>query len=270
MLIDGELQTGLPADDRGLLYGDGLFETIAVRDGQPLLLAEHLQRLLDGCQRLGIPSPSIGLLRQEALQLSADQARAVLKIIVTRGSGGRGYRPPSKAVARRILSLHAWPEYPADYSLKGVEVRLCKLRLGHNPALAGIKHLNRLEQVIARAEWSDESIAEGLLLDQEESLIEGTMSNIFLYRDGCLLTPQLQHCGVLGIMRQYLLQLADELGIPYQITSLGLPDVMAAEQMFLCNSVIGLWPVRLFSGREYAVDGMVRQLLDILGERGLA
>ena len=182
MLINGQDSGTLSAQDRGLLYGDGLFETLAIRKGVPLRWERHLQRLMLGCERLGIPCPDVTALTLESLALCKGHDRALLKLIVTRGVGGRGYRAPAQPQATRILTCHPWPDYPADAARDGVRVRLCRTRLAQQPALAGIKHLNRLEQVLARAEWNDEEIAEGLLFDREDHVIEATMSNPTIIR----------------------------------------------------------------------------------------
>src|SRR5690606_13424665 len=147
--------------------GDGVFETLAVRDGRCEFWDRHLQRLTRGCEALRLPAPRPDQLGEEAGSLVRDVRQGVLKIIVTRGSGGRGYRPSREAVPTRILMLSEWPVYPDDWHESGVAVRLCEQRLGSQPALAGIKHLNRLEQVLARMEWDDTDIAEGLLCDQQ-------------------------------------------------------------------------------------------------------
>lgn len=266
MLIDGKDSDQIAADDRGLLYGDGLFETLAVRDGIPQLWDRHMARLTGDCARLGITPPAQELLRCEADRLCAGHARAVLKIIVTRGSGGRGYRPAAQALPRRILSLHSWPDYPAHCWQQGVDVRLCDLRLGSNPRLAGIKHLNRLEQVLARSEWDDAAVAEGLMLDGAGNLIEGTMSNLFLVRDGYLHTPALETCGVAGVMRAHVLALAAQAAIPCVVQPLSLADAAAADEMFLCNSLIGIWPVRRFQGREWIPGPLTRCLQQAVAE----
>jgi 4-amino-4-deoxychorismate lyase len=265
MLIDGKDTDQIAADDRGLLYGDGLFETIAVHDGVPQLWLQHMARLQRDCARLGIIPPAVELLYSEAHHLCAGQSRAVLKIIITRGSGGRGYRAPEPAAPRRVLSLHPWPAYPDHYPEQGIRVRLCAMRLGSNPRLAGIKHLNRLEQVLARAEWDDPGIGEGLLLDGEGRLVEGTMSNVFLVRDGRLQTPLLDACGVAGVMRECVLELARQGGIACEVTRLGLDDVAAADEMFVCNSVIGLWPVCQFEQQPLAAGPLTRRLQQAIG-----
>ncbi len=264
MLIDGQEGELISAGDRGLHYGDGLFETIAVRDGRPSLWTEHMLRLHEGCLRLGIPMPVEETLLAEALRVCAGAARAVLKIIITRGSAGRGYRPAVDAMPRRIIALYPWPDYPLGWWEDGVEVRLCDTRLGSNARLAGIKHLNRLEQVLARAEWTEPDIAEGLMLDREQQVIEGTMTNLFLVHDGWLLTPALDECGVAGVMRARVLMLAEQLGIGCEITRLHLSDIYRAQEAFLCNSVVGIWPIHRFQEHQIKVGDVTRRLMQAL------
>lgn len=257
VLINGQPVDLIRADDRGLLYGDGIFTTLAVEQGHLQHVPAHIKRLQRDALRLAIPFPDAATLRAEAQALCAGSERAVLKIILTRGAGGRGYRPPEPARPSRILALHPWPDHPASHAEQGVAVRLCTTRLGHNPALAGIKHLNRLEQVLARAEWDDPAIAEGLLRDQAGQLTEGTMSNVFLVQDGRLLTPLLDRCGVAGIMRARVLALAGRLGLECAEQRLDLADIAKSEAMFLCNSLIGIWPVRRFEQQHFTVDNPV-------------
>ena len=252
LLINGKPSELLPALDRGLQFGDGLFETLAVKDGRPCLWDAHLARLRLGCERLGIPMPDPESLRAEAESLVAGHARAVLKLMLTRGCGGRGYRPPDDPQPNRVMLLAEWPDYPAEWQSTGVKIRLCRTRLGLNPDLAGIKHLNRLEQVLARSEWDDPAIAEGLLCDLDGRVIEGTASNLFLQRDGRLLTPRLDRCGVAGVMRARVMQLAESMGQPVLEQDLGLVDLERAEALYLSNSLIGIWQVRQFAERDYA------------------
>ena len=257
-LVNGVSTTSVDVHDRGLHYGDGVFETFAVRNGVPALWDMHMQRLMLSCQRLNFPELDPALLWNEAMSLlrsnadagSGDAVQGVLKIIITRGSGGRGYRapPPSATLAMggatRILALYPWPEYPATFWSEGVAVRVCATRLGCNPALASIKHLNRLEQVLARSEWDDVNVPEGVMLDTQGDVIEGTMTNLFVVRNGQMLTPDVSQCGVAGIMRGWILAHARAVGIPATITALTLDTVTSADEVFLCNSVIGIWPVR--------------------------
>ena len=263
-IINGQMTDCVASTDRGLLYGDGLFETIAVLEGEPGHWQQHLQRLRAGCARLGIEPVDELLLAEECRQLVDGVGRAVVKIIVTRGSGGRGYRVPARPLPTRILQLHDWPEFSVLCAQQGVAVRICDIRLGHNPRLAGIKHLNRLEQVLARQEWDDTGIMEGLLLDSESNLVEGTMSNLFLVRDGLLLTPDLQRCGVAGIMRSQLLERAGQISINAESCQLGMVDLHEAEEVFICNSLIGIWPVISIDDRKYTRGIITSRLQDLL------
>lgn len=264
MLINGQNGASLSAQDRGLLYGDGLFETLAVQNGAPIRWERHLQRLMLGCARLGIPCPDISALTIESLQLCQGHDRAVLKLIVTRGVGGRGYRAPAQPQPTRILAIHPWPDYPTGNAIDGVCVRLCRTRLAQQPALAGLKHLNRLEQVLARAEWSDEELAEGLLFDNEDHVIEGTMSNLFLVDDGQLITPDLSDCGVAGIMRTMIIETAAALGVRCIVRAVARVELFNAAELLLCNSLIGLWPVRQLDTHRLMPGPMTRRLQQAL------
>jgi 4-amino-4-deoxychorismate lyase len=268
VLVDGSPGLSVRADDRGLLYGDGLFETCALRDGRPLLWARHLDRLALGCQRLGLPAPDREVLTRESLGLCAAVRRGVLKLLLTRGRGGRGYRPPAVPTPTRIVSLHPLPDYPPSFWTDGIELRVCATPLGDNPRLAGVKHLNRLEQVLARGEWDDPAVPEGLMLDTRGRVVEGTMSNVFAVTRGGLLTPALERCGVAGVMREEVLALAADLAIPARIGEVSLADLAAADEVLVTNSLIGLWPVRRVAGRSLAPGPMARRLLEALRRRG--
>jgi 4-amino-4-deoxychorismate lyase len=259
--VNGEATAMLPAADRGLQYGDGLFETFAVKDGHIGLLRYHLERLTEGCGRLGIPKPSLETLAVELETAAKDTPRAVLKLILTRGSGGRGYRAPPDAVPSRVLSRYPWPDYPASWSEQGVRLRVCDIRLAEQPRLAGLKHLNRLEQVLARSEWRDaDGYQEGLMLDPAGLAIEGTMSNVFAApREGVLLTPDLGRCGVAGVMRRHVMDRARAEGVQVQVTDLLLAELMQCREIFLCNSLMGVWPVAELDWCNYRVGPMTRR-----------
>lgn len=260
-LIDGSEADCLTVADRGLQYGDGLFETLAVRDGTPCLWHAHFDRLARGAERLGIPCPPRELLLHECRQLAAGKSAGVLKIILTRGSGGRGYGPPANPQPIRILTLHPWPDYPTDWGERGVDVAFCRTPLGENPVLAGLKHLNRLEQVLARSEWRDRGIAEGLMQDGRDRIIGGTMSNLFLVRAGRLLTPQLDTCGIAGTVRNLVLRIAGAFGIEVLERDIMRTDLVAADGLFLTNALIGVWPVRRLETREISLDNLPSELL---------
>ncbi len=243
ILVNGKESAVFPVQDRGLQYGHGLFETIAIKQGRLQDWDRHMVRLIKGCEQLSIKSPDLLVLKKEAQQLSDSVEQGVLKILYTCGEGGRGYRAPEESQPNRILSLSEWPDYPGKNAQTGVTIRLCETRLGSNPALAGIKHLNRLEQVLARSEWTDPGVSEGLMLDIRGQVIEGTMSNVFFVNNDTLCTPALTQCGVTGIMRELVLELAEKLGISTYIDDFTPTDIFQADEVFLTNSLIEIWPV---------------------------
>ena len=249
MLINGVPGNSIDVHDRGLQYGDGVFRTLRVEQGHPRHWQRHYRKLKQDCEALDITCPDAERLADELKQLMVSQPDGIAKIIITRGNSERGFTPSSTARANRILTISPLPAIPDTYRREGVRVRVCDLRLSHQPRLAGIKHLNRLENVLAAMEWSDPEIAEGLLLDLEDNLVEGTRSNLFLVRDGALYTPDLSRCGVAGMQRDRVLDWAASNGVACQSGQLGLPDLLAADEVFLVNSVIGLWPVRQLQER---------------------
>lgn len=242
-LHNGTPTTVVSVASRGLAYGDGLFETIKVIDGKAQFLDEHLQRLHRDCARLDMVVDS-GALRNEIAMLLLKCATGVLKIIVTRSSVLRGYAAPSRAPAERLLQFHPQQFIDDARANEGIAVRVCRQRLSEQANLAGMKHLNRLEQVLARAEWSDANIAEGLMLDNRGRLVEGTMSNVFLVRADGVVTPRLHRCGVAGVIREIILNRLSAQCVPVVEADLTLDDVYGADAMFLSNSVIGILPVR--------------------------
>lgn len=270
MLINGRKQDTVPASDRGLQYGDGLFETIAVVAGQPCLWQRHVQRLLSGCERLSIPAPDVGQLYGEVLQEISEREQGVIRVTLTRGSGERGYAPPQVINPTRIVQ---WCE--SRLPVPGVApdpivIRLCNSRLGRNPGLAGLKHLNRLEQVMARSEWNDPAIQEGLMRDSDGNVIECTSSNLFLLQQGRLLTPDLKNCGVAGIMRDLVIDTAKQLGMAASVCDITLDQVREAESLFVTNSLTGIRPVRMLESRQFKVDLIPAQLIDRVMDRGFS
>ncbi|MBC3376758.1 aminodeoxychorismate lyase [Pseudomonas sp. SWRI92] len=257
--VDGQTADVLSLKDRGLAYGDGVFETIAVRDGKLVLLERHLQRLALGCQRLAF-NLDWTLLNDELQAYAQQLGEGVMKLIVTRGDSQRGYAASPLAQARRILQGSPPAAYPAAHVEQGIQLFPCATRLCEQPLLAGLKHLNRLEQVLARAEWSDTEHAEGLMLDTSGRVIEGVFSNLFLVRDGVLFTADLSRCGVAGVMRAELLFQAKSQGIATQITDIRLEQLHQADEVFVCNSVYGVWPVRGCGSTRWSVGPLTRKL----------
>lgn len=267
--VDGVVATDVPADDRGLNYGDGVFETMRVVRGEVPLLARHLARLLAAGARLGFPALDDGVLRDEIDGASRGQDDAVLKLVVTRGSAGRGYRAPSDAHPRRVLSLHPRIEWPGAPHTGAVRVRSCATRLAIGGPLAGLKHLNRLEQVMARSEWQDAAIAEGVMCDAEGMLVGGTMSNLFLVLDGVLVTPRIDRCGVAGIARALVIEQAVGLGLRVAEQRVRPESLAVADEAFLCNAVVGIRPMAELDGRALPPAPMAMRLREHLAPQGL-
>lgn len=257
--VDGVAQSHLALNNRGLAYGDGLFETMAVRRGRPALLDRHLQRLATGCERLSLVA-DLRQVRAEVQAYARAMDEGVLKLILTRGDSLRGYAADPVAPSRRILQASALPTYPAAYAEHGVQLFACQTRLAEQPLLAGLKHLNRLEQVLARNEWHGGDYAEGLLLDTQDRLVEGVFSNLFLVRAGQLLTPDLSRCGVAGTLRGYLLDSAAGHGLTVQVGDLSMADLAAADEVFVCNSVYGIWPVLGCASLKWPAGPLTRKL----------
>lgn len=276
--INGRKGSRLDHRDRGLQYGDGVFETMCVHRGEVRLLQYHLDRLYAGCRRLEIKGPALQVLRRELQSAAQRRRNGILKLIVTRGPGARGYRTTGLERCTRILSLHALPR-PAPASPAGVRnlaatavrVRLCATPLGLNPRLAGLKTLNRLESVLARAEWRDLRVWEGLMQDLDENIVCGTMSNLFLRTGPLLLTPLLDRCGVAGVMRRWILQAARALNLEPVERRIRWQDLIAGEEVFLSNAVVGLKSVAVIEhGRQrlkfasFEAAHLLRTQLDLL------
>ena len=261
--INGQPSDSIALTDRGLAYGDGLFETIKVRNGRAILLERHLARLQEGCQRLAIPC-DMSLLRQELLAYLQQLGEGVCKLILTRGVGQRGYALPEPCVPQRVLQAASFPLWPVAYRETGIHLFACQLRLSEQPALAGLKHLNRLEQVLARAEWTDPAYAEGLLLDSHDRVVDGVFSNVFIVKNQQLMTADLSRCGVAGVMRAELLVRAQAAGIKVEITDITLQDLQQADEVFTCNSLYGIWPVRRYTTQHWPVGELTRKLQHLI------
>lgn len=266
LLINGHKADHISVFDRGFQYGDGLFETIEVLDGKPVFLSHHLQRLNAGCIKLKIPNSNVQLLKDEIKLVCQNEKSAVLKIIITRGIGGRGYRFPEKVESTRAIGTFPYPEYPEHYANEGISTFFCKTRLGLNPELAGIKHLNRLEQIMARAEWDNPDVQEGIMLDIYENVIEGTMTNLFYVKNCTVYTATLEFCGVAGIIRAVIKQLLIKNKVEFVEHRFNKAELLAADEVFVCNSIIGIWPVKQIENIRFKAGTLTKQLQNWLSE----
>jgi len=256
ILVNGVSSGEVSALDRGLAYGDGLFESIRFVSGVSPLWSRHMQRLTESCERLRLPMANVAQLWDEALHVSRSLAQSVVRISLTRGVGERGYAPSMSPQPTRIVAAFAAPAVSGELYAKGVRVRLCDIRLAEQPMLAGMKHLNRLEQVLARAEWNDSSISEGVLCDIHGHVISATMANLFAQIDGVLLTPSVDRCGVAGVGRAEVLAMCPQA----RIGKVTLDALLNADEVFLSSSVRGILPVHSLGERVFAIGAVTRQL----------
>ncbi len=238
-------------DDRGLHYGDGLFETIRFVGALAPLWDWHLERLAQGCERLGLPLPDSAMLARRARRLAAVHLHSVVKLIVSAGSGPRGYARPQLALPRLLAFAAPFAEHPA----RPLRVRWCETRLALQPALAGIKHLNRLEQVLARAEWSDTTMDEGLMLDMQGHVVAATAANLFVRHDDRWLTPPVRDCGIAGVARRWLIAEVGAVEATLEVSA-----VESAQVCVLTNAVHGPRQVGQLAQRCWGVDRQAQTL----------
>jgi 4-amino-4-deoxychorismate lyase len=253
VFVGAQRVASVPADDRGLAYGDGLFETMRVHRGGVHWWPAHWARLTEGAERLQMTLPDESLVRSEVESLLArgGDGGGVLKLLVTRGSGGRGYALPEPQVPTWLLSLHPLPAPPAT----GLALRWCDTRLAVQPLLAGLKHCNRLEQVLARAEIQASAADEGLMRSTVGDVVCATAANLFVLRNGRWSTPHVDRCGIAGVCRRWAMG-----AIHATEARLDVTDVEAADAIFLCNAVRGILPVARLGARTWALHPQVAAL----------
>ena len=266
MLINGSPGNTINAEDRGLAYGDGVFRTLRMQAGRPVGWERQFAKLQNDCNALKIPCPSALVLSSELQQLGKTKGEGVAKITITRGVAARGYAPSAQSEATRIVSVSPLPVFPAENARQGVRVHVCKLRLGHQPLLAGIKHLNRLENVLAASEWQNQSMQEGLLSDTAGYVISGTRSNLFMLRGNILYTPNLTRCGVAGVQRDRVIDWARQHGVACKVADFRMEELVLADEIFLVNSVFGLWPVRELANYRRTEHPMARKIQEWLSD----
>jgi 4-amino-4-deoxychorismate lyase len=260
MLVNGESGNLISIRDRGFLYGDGVFRTLRVSNGQAQHWPLHYQKLQHDCIALDIVCPDFVQLSAELEMLLSHQTNCAIKLIVTRGVATRGYAPATQTIPTHIWDVAPLPDYPAAWATRGIKARLCQLRLSLQPRLAGIKHLNRLENVLAASEWNDTEIAEGLLMDAEGNVIEGVRSNLFAALNGTLITPSLLACGVAGVQRGRVIAWANVNNVPLEIRPLSWDEVINADELFIVNSLIGIWPISELEQQRWTSFPLVQRI----------
>lgn len=255
-------------DDRALQYGDGVFETIAVRDGRPRFWDLHVKRLGKGCNRLGLAMPAVNILRRDLdralAKTTANTTFCTAKLIISAGGDQRGYqRPPSEHPNSYIGIFPARP-LPAGFYRTGVAAYPCKTAISTQAALAGIKSLNRLDQVLARSEWDTDEYFEGLMCDSDKNLVCGTMTNLFFVRNNKIETPSLSRSGVAGVMRQRIIALLAENNIGCTEVFIQASALDGVDEMFVSNSQIGVLPIRRFGSHRWPAGEATQSVMALL------
>lgn len=250
-LINGTEQASLAANDRATQFGDGCFTTARIIDGQIQFAAAHQQRLRQGCERLAIPFADWSALEQEMTMLAKKHDDGVIKAVITRGVGGRGYSPANCSAPTRIVSFAQRPAHYARWQQEGVSLALSEIRLGRNPALAGIKHLNRLEQVLIRLGLEQTDADDALVLDSDGWITECSAGNLFWRQGKTVFTPRLDQAGVDGIMRQYCLRQLASSAFDVVEVNAGLDALALADEAIICNALMPVVPVRQWADRQW-------------------
>ena len=261
--INGKLTNKISVEDRAVQYGDGVFETIAVKENLLEFWKEHYLRLNKGCKVLKIKCPSELFLKKEINKFvkKIKKKKFILKIIISRGIGGRGYNLPKKAKPTRILGAYNWPNYSKANLKKGIKMDVCKIKIATQPYLSQIKHLNRLEQIIARSEWQGKNISESIMLDFNKNVIEGTMSNIFGVKKNIFYTPEIEFSGIQGVMRNQILKLLKKNKEKYKIKKIKLKELLNFDEVFVCNSIFGIWPVKQILKKNFSFGKKTKELI---------
>lgn len=262
-LVDGEPSEQIDASDRAIAYGDGCFTTIAKVSGVIQLLDDHMQRLQLACQILDIHFSDWATLKRQIVDVSEAERNIVIKVIVSRGSGGRGYSPIGADKPITILSLHQIPVHYNDWRESGIRLGLSQVRLAKQSALHGVKHLNRLEQVLAK-QHTDNTVNDVLVCDTDNMIVETSAANIFWQVESQWFTPDLSESGVEGVMRNYFLSVLSQNGIRVQVVRAHYTMLKYASSIFICNSLMIMVPVR-----EICLDGQHNQTIENSNIRGI-
>lgn len=260
-LVNGQLRDCIGLYDRALSYGDGIFETLLAVNGQLQCWDLHCERLVASLQRLSISAIDTDQLKQWILENLSGHGQQVIKIIISRGTGQRGYSSVGIHQPNQIIFI---TDYDSTTRAGSARIGFCQIRLATQPALAGIKHLNRLEQVLARQEVDQRGLDEGLLCGQHDNVIEAVQHNVFAVKNEVLYTPDLSVCGVNGIMRQRVMALAGQCGLPVQIQTLDREFIEQADELFLTNSLSGIWPICELEGNRFEMNRVTYLLRDAI------
>ncbi|SMY35816.1 Aminodeoxychorismate lyase [Photobacterium malacitanum] len=260
-LVNGYEQQALAITDRATQYGDGCFTTMLVEQQCVQLWSLHLARLALSLQRLAIAAPNWQQIHSQVAALALKYPdKGGIKILISRGSGGRGYNPFGCDDTQVVITDFEWPLHYQQWQQQGITLGVCQQRMGNSPMLAGMKHLNRLEQVLLKQEVETAGWVDAIALDGDDRVIETTVANLFWRHGNTVYTPALQRAGVAGVMRQQILNMLDELNYDYQVGDFGINAVLAADEVFITNSLMALVPVNQIQTTQYCQRTMFKTL----------
>jgi 4-amino-4-deoxychorismate lyase len=266
-IVNGVVSDSISVYDRGLAYGDGVFETVLAKDGKCLLWDRHLQRLKKSLAQLQIVTDGLDNLYSTLSPHLQSEGEQVVKIIVTRGNSQRGYTVPDENTSNTIIYISEKREPAQDWEKSGVKAGICKTRLAYQPLLAGLKHLNRLEQILARLELTGYDLQEGIMLGQDGEVVEAIMHNLFFVKNSELFTPDLSQCGVTGIMRTFIIENCQQLGLPVKIGRFSVEQLLSADEIFLSNCINVIWPICELEGTRFEIGAVTCRLQDKVVEK---
>ncbi|GAD78852.1 aminodeoxychorismate lyase [Vibrio ezurae] len=256
--INGVVKDTVPVSDRSFNYGDGAFTTIRTLEGKPQHWAAHLARMQACLSVLQITQPDWSLVLQWVEQAAVKAGVAGIKLHVSRGSGGRGYSPVGVQDTQVTISDFAYPTHYRNWQSHGVELGIAKPKLGINPLLAGHKHNNRLEQILVKADIEQQGYVDGIVLDLNDHVIETTMANVFWVTKGQLYTPSITSSGVAGVARRWILEDAAQRGISVLSKNFNIEHLLDADEVFMCNSILGVAPIIKITQKCFAIGIMTR------------
>ncbi|WP_116473117.1 aminodeoxychorismate lyase [Zobellella maritima] len=245
---------------RGWQLGDGHFTTIHGQAGRLRLWPYHQARLAEACARLQMVAPDWARLHEAALAQVAGNDEQVLRISLLRGPGARGYGIAGCGETTVVFNQSPFPAYYHDWRQTGIALGLCRGRLGSSPLLAGLKTINRLEQVLLKAELEEAGLDEGLVLNEADELVEAVTANLFWRRGQQVFTPDLSRAGVAGTMRSWVIDTLAEWGQRVQPVRAGLAALQQADEIWLTNALMGVVPVASLTERVITSFPTVRQL----------
>ena len=270
-LVNGEFISEISVYDRGLNYGDGFFETMKWSidnkgQGKVEFWKRHVKRLKFGCQKILI-SFSLKKLydyKKKILKKACESGRksGILKIIITRGSGGRGYRLVPKLEPSIILLVYPDVRIDENFYNEGVNLTYCKKRMSSNHFLGGTKNLNRLDSVLAASEFDENLFFEGIVCNNLGEIIEGTKTNIFFLKNNILHTPNINDVGIKGIIRDVIVE-KKKINFFSEIVECKIKknDIEQAESIFITNSIYKILPVKSLNRKLFVINEKIKKLI---------